>query len=162
MQRHLLSFAAVCQKYMYLCVYACGDSKTCMRYHERSHSNERTTLLPTTTADAPYHRSQNNGWKRSLIWLWRFLIFGVTGSSSVHATSILLRSLHCTNAKWYYYIVFFFAELVVYTIMIVLIGSLLFQWRFFCLVAFKMWSWLLPHKAKVWCYEHLHSHRITL
>ena len=46
--------------------------------------------------------------------------------------------------NWVYYIVFFLLELVVYTIMIVTIGTCLGQWRFFCTVAFKMWGWILP------------------
>ncbi|KAI7898014.1 uncharacterized protein BX663DRAFT_526325 [Cokeromyces recurvatus] len=129
-----------------------------------AYHDERTTLLPTTTAtnDSINQISQRKGLKYYLIWLWRFCIFTVTGSSSVHVTSMLLRLLHYKNDTWFYYIVFFFMELVVYTIMIVAIGSLLFQWQFFCMIAFKMWSWLLPQKMKIWCYEHLHSHRITL
>ncbi|KAG2202687.1 hypothetical protein INT46_011958 [Mucor plumbeus] len=123
---------------------------------------ETTSLLPTTTHDSTHQGSQRKDWKYYLVWFWRFCIFAVTGSSSVHVTRLVLKMFGCPSATWYYYVAFFFAELAVYTIMIVLIGSLLFQWRFFCLVAFKMWSWILPHKLKVWCYEHLHSHRITL
>ncbi|KAK4516995.1 uncharacterized protein ATC70_000323 [Mucor velutinosus] len=123
---------------------------------------ETTTLLPTTTHDSTYQGSHRKDWKYYCVWFWRFCIFGVTGSSSVHVTSSVLKLLGCPGGTWYYYVAFFFAELVVYTIMIVAIGTLLLQWRFFCLVAFKMWSWMMPHKLKVWCYEHLHSHRITL
>ncbi|CAO0790440.1 unnamed protein product [Mucor circinelloides] len=129
---------------------------------QQQYIEETTTLLPTTTHDSTYQGSQRKDWKYYLVWFWRFCIFGVTGSSSVHVTSSILKLLNCPSGTWYYYVAFFFAELIVYTIMIVVIGTLLFQWRFFCLVAFKMWSWIMPHKLKVWCYEHLHSHRITL
>ncbi|CAO3635742.1 unnamed protein product [Mucor fragilis] len=130
---------------------------------QHQHLGETTTLLPTTTHDSSSHQgSQRKDWKYYFVWFWRFCIFGVTGSSSVRVTSSILKLLGCPGGTWYYYVAFFFAELVVYTIMIVAIGTLLFQWRFFCLVAFKMWSWMMPHKLKVWCYEHLHSHRITL
>lgn len=152
------------------------------REEQQQYIEETTTLLPTTTHDSTYQGSQRKDWKYYLVWFWRFCIFGVTGSSSVHVTSSILKLLNCPSeylcgfgekfvlvywvmvlgGTWYYYVTFFFAELIVYTIMIVVIGTLLFQWRFFCLVAFKMWSWIMPHKLKVWCYEHLHSHRITL
>lgn len=66
------------------------------------------------------------------------------------------------EGTWYYYLLFFFAELFVYTIMIVCIGSALFQWRFFCGVAFKMWSWLLPEKLKKRCAHYLYDNPSTL
>ncbi|KAG2221986.1 hypothetical protein INT45_006686 [Circinella minor] len=80
------------------------------------------------------------------IWIWRFFIFGITGSSSVVVTKSIMHHVLGLNTpdNWVYYVVFFLLELVVYTIMIVTIGTCLGQWRFFCTVAFKMWGWILP------------------
>ncbi|CAO3666354.1 unnamed protein product [Rhizopus stolonifer] len=105
---------------------------------------------------------RKNGLKLFFTWFWRFCIFGLTGSSSVHVTGMLLHWTGCPEGTWYYYLLFFFAELFVYTIMIVCIGSALFQWRFFCGVAFKMWSWLLPEKLKNRCAHHLYDNSSTL
>ncbi|KAI9244273.1 hypothetical protein BDA99DRAFT_529216 [Phascolomyces articulosus] len=80
------------------------------------------------------------------IWTWRFLIFGITGSSSVAVTKSIMHHVLglSTPDNWIYFIVFFILELFVYTIMIITIGTCLGQWRFFCMVAFKMWGWILP------------------
>ncbi|OAD69904.1 hypothetical protein PHYBLDRAFT_94914, partial [Phycomyces blakesleeanus NRRL 1555(-)] len=80
-----------------------------------------------------------------LVILWRILIFSITGSSSVVVTRFLVRrGLGLEPPYWFYYAVFFILELLVYTVMIVLIGSCLGQWRFFCTVAFRMWYYVLP------------------
>ncbi|KAI8644534.1 hypothetical protein BD408DRAFT_413235 [Parasitella parasitica] len=134
-----------------------------MHSQEEHHQvGETTALLPTTAHDSTHQGSERKDYKYYCIWLWRFCIFAITGSLSVHVTKFVLALFDCPRNTWYYYVGFFFAELFVYTVLIVLIGTVLFQWRFFCLVAFKMWSWILPRKPKVWCYERLHSHRITL
>ncbi|KAJ8655544.1 hypothetical protein O0I10_008830 [Lichtheimia ornata] len=81
----------------------------------------------------------------TLIWIWRICIFAVTGSSSVAVTRFILEHIFGTTmARWLYYVLFFFLELVVYTVMIVSIGTILGQHRFFFNVAVKMWGWMLP------------------
>ncbi|KAG2235331.1 hypothetical protein INT48_004950 [Thamnidium elegans] len=104
--------------------------------------------------------SEQKDYKYYLVWFWRFCIFGLVGSSSMKVTRLLLTGL--TNDVWYYYAAFFFAELFVYTVMIITVGSLLGQWKFFCFVGYKMWSWIMPLKLKIWCYEHLHSDTISV
>lgn len=130
---------------------------------DSSRDEERAGLLPSSQHDIEPRYVERRSYKYYLIWIWRFFIFALVGSSSVKVTRYLLVSIaHLNNDRWYYYVAFFFAELVVYTVMIILVGSLLFQWRFFCLLGYKMWSWAMPLKLKTWCYEHLHSHRISV
>lgn len=144
---------------------------------QQQHQEETATLLPIYGHN---NEQKRKDWRYYLIWLWRFVIFGLTGSSSVHVTRMLLALVKCpSNVKkrfiilatytnlllagtWYYYVAFFFAEFLVYTVMIILLGTVFFQWRFFCMVAFKMWSWLLPRKIKNWCHERLYSHTMPL
>ncbi|KAI9279827.1 hypothetical protein BY458DRAFT_501785 [Sporodiniella umbellata] len=114
---------------------------------------ENNTLLN----EGESNKYNKNNWKTFFIWFWRFCIFGITGSSSVHVTRSLIRLTGCPEGTWYYYTFFFFLEFPVYTVMIVCIGSILFQWRFFCTVAFKMWSWSLPRKTKDWCAHRLYN-----
>ncbi|KAI9491097.1 hypothetical protein BDB00DRAFT_834493 [Zychaea mexicana] len=94
--------------------------------------------------------SKSEQCKTVLIWIWRVIIFAITGSSSVAVTrSIMQHILGMTSPdNWVYYALFFVLELIVYTVMIVVIGSCLGQWRFFCLVACRMWGWLLPAQIR--------------
>ncbi|CDS10163.1 hypothetical protein LRAMOSA02840 [Lichtheimia ramosa] len=99
-------------------------------------------------AQQPLLRDSNekrNAIWTTLVWIWRICIFAVTGSSSVAVTRFILEHVFGTNmARWLYYVLFFLLELLVYTVMIVAIGTLLGQHRFFFNVAAKMWGWMLP------------------
>ncbi|KAI8142397.1 hypothetical protein BJV82DRAFT_669551 [Fennellomyces sp. T-0311] len=103
------------------------------------------------------HSKSNRLWI-VLIWIWRFCIFGITGSTSMVVTRFIIQRIFgMASSGWEYFAVFFFLELVVYTIMLVIIGSCLGQWRFFCAVAFKMWGWLLPAQFRQTAYTRLQS-----
>lgn len=58
---------------------------------------ETTSLLPTTTHDSTHQGSQRKDWKYYLVWFWRFCIFAVTGSSSVHVTRLVLKMFGCPS-----------------------------------------------------------------
>ncbi|KAI9319004.1 hypothetical protein BX666DRAFT_1413756 [Dichotomocladium elegans] len=82
---------------------------------------------------------------RFLTWFWRFCIFGLTGSSSVAVTRFIIHVLGAdTLGTGIYYLVFFILEMIIYTIMLVFIGTCLGQRKFFCAVATKIWGWLIP------------------
>ncbi|CAO3686241.1 unnamed protein product [Rhizopus microsporus] len=100
--------------------------------------------------------------KKAFIWFWRICIFAITGSSSVHVTSALLHWLHFSKNAWYYYVMFILVETVVYTIMLVSIGTIFFQWRYFCTIAFRLWAWLMPKRWKAWCTRRLDDSPTTL
>ncbi|KAI9029807.1 hypothetical protein CLU79DRAFT_736135 [Phycomyces nitens] len=102
-------------------------------------SDDREPLLPSLQAAKP---AWYWWW---LVVLWRIMIFSITGSSSMIVTRFIVRrGLGMEPINWPYYAVFFVMELLVYTVMIILIGSCLGQWRFFCSVAFRMWYHVLP------------------
>jgi hypothetical protein len=71
-----------------------SDKKLCatIMSEQQQYPEETTTLLPTHTND---NEPKRKDWKYYLIWFWRFCIFGITGSSSVHVTRMVLRSLAC-------------------------------------------------------------------
>ncbi|KAI7869519.1 hypothetical protein BDF14DRAFT_1782223 [Spinellus fusiger] len=102
------------------------------------------SLLPSLDAHqgAPVSASVWQVWQGRLVWLWRFCIFGMVGSSSAAVTRFLLRSLQ--GSGWVYYLWFFIVEFPVYTMTLVLVGSCLGQWRFFCRLGLSLWSWCLP------------------
>lgn len=58
---------------------------------------ETTSLLPTTTHESTHQGSQRKDWKYYLVWFWRFCIFAVTGSSSVHVTRLVLKLFGCPS-----------------------------------------------------------------
>lgn len=55
---------------------------------------ENTTLLGEIKSE-----QYKNKVKLTFVWLWRFCIFAVTGSSSVHVTRMLLHWLHCQGSN---------------------------------------------------------------
>lgn len=57
--------------------------------------DERQNLLPTTNQVSS--NAQKRDWKYFAIWLWRFIIFAITGSSSIKVTRYLLNLIHYTS-----------------------------------------------------------------
>lgn len=55
---------------------------------------ERQNLLPTSNEEVV---NQKKDWKYYLIWIWRFIIFAITGSSSIKVTRYLLNAMNCTR-----------------------------------------------------------------
>ncbi|ORZ03087.1 hypothetical protein BCR43DRAFT_482721 [Syncephalastrum racemosum] len=94
-----------------------------------------------------HYKSLEQRAARSLLWFWRFCIFGIVGSCSLKVSQHILRLIF-TETFWYYYLSLFLLELIVYTLMLVIVGSCLGQRRFFCGVALRMWGWLLPSSTK--------------
>ncbi|CEP08101.1 hypothetical protein [Parasitella parasitica] len=62
---------------------------------EQQQAGETTTLLPATTHDSTHEDGEKKDYKYYCIWLWRFCIFAVTGSLSVHITKFVLDLLGC-------------------------------------------------------------------
>ncbi|KAI8334176.1 hypothetical protein BC941DRAFT_432302 [Chlamydoabsidia padenii] len=115
-------------------------------------------LLPTTTSrdeslrlePLPPSYNQDGPFKYYFIWCWRFVVFSLTGSTSLRLCNLILQHLcHITVSSVgliVYIILVTGLELVlVYPLTLALLGTILGQPRFFGRVLYKGWGqWILP------------------
>ncbi|SAL97050.1 hypothetical protein [Absidia glauca] len=119
-------------------------------------SSESPLLLPTTTplqdpltlAPLPPSYTHDGPFKYYSVWIWRFVIFSLTGSSSLRLCNVMLQ--HTAISGLAYVLLVTVLELVcVYPLTLFIFGTLLGQRRFFGRVLYKGWgAWLLPLSLK--------------
>lgn len=62
---------------------------------------ETSRLLPSSQQDVEPRYVERRNYKYYLIWIWRFFIFALVGSSSVKVTRQLLSIAHLTSKKYF-------------------------------------------------------------
>ncbi|EGD78374.1 hypothetical protein PTSG_09441 [Salpingoeca rosetta] len=121
------------------------------RPHLQQQGTKVGTMLRSWMAEQPEPARFSGKWW--FVWMIRFIVFGITGSSSVKFATPLLDTLFgiqgsWTEGPWSFRLASLAFVTPIYTVILLVVGTIFGQHHFFKYMALKMWSRILPGIVK--------------